>query len=187
MKKTMPVGFMTSNQMLNHQTQLSVLSLIYCSVFDPPEETQQDDSPSITYQGNYSILCDYAKHSKSALHTALEAQFFVSKPVQDISKLCLKKSLAIISADLNVNTVTADREEPSLYPSFGPLLLCSTDLDSAVLFLWAISSQWGCSEKRGFWGSSQGAGCPFCSMHNCTFSSQVHIYMYCSLNMLLIF
>lgn len=153
MQKPMPVGFMISSQMLNHQTQLSVISLIYCSVFDPPEETQQDDSPSITYQGNYSVLCDYAKHWKSALCTALEAQFFLSKPVQDISKLCLKKSLAIISADLNVNTVIADREEPSLYPSFGPRLLCSTGLDSAVLFLQATSSPWGCSEKR---GSSQG-------------------------------
>ena len=118
--------------------QSDAISLIYSSVLDLPEEIQHDSS-SITYQGNYSTLYDYAKDSKSALHTALKAQIFISKPVQDISKLWLKSS-AINSADRNVNAVIAEGEEPFLSPFFWPLMLCNADLDSAVLFLREVSS-----------------------------------------------
>lgn len=146
-------------------------------MLDPPEETQHD-SPSITYQGDYSVLYDYARHS--------EAQIFISKPVQDISKLWLKSS-AINSADLNVNTVIAEGEEPFLSPSFRLLMLRNTELDSAALSLREVSSQWDCSEKRGLRGCSQEFDCPCHSMHNYMFSFQAHIYTYYSLNMLLIF
>lgn len=99
----------------------------------PPEETQHH-APSITYQGNYSILYDYAKHWGSASRTALKAQVFGSKPVQDVGDLWPKSS-DISGAVLNINTVIAEGEEPFLSPSLGPLMLCNTDLDSAALFL----------------------------------------------------
>lgn len=165
--------FVISNQMLDHQIQhLFPLFIAQCLIHLRKPSTTLPPS-----QCHRSILYDYAKDSRSALHTALEAQVCSSKPVQDISKLWLKPSAAN-SADGNVNTVIAEGEEPFLSPSFGPLVLCNTDLGSAALFLREVSSQWDCSEKRGLQGCSQEFDCPYHNMPNYVFSFQAHIYTY---------
>lgn len=91
----MLAGFVIANHIRPSEY---LFPFIYCSVLDPPEETQHDSFSNI-YQDNYSILYDYAKHSKSALQAALKAQIFISGPIQDTNKLCLK-SLAINTVSL---------------------------------------------------------------------------------------
>lgn len=62
------------------------------------------------------------------------------------------EALALLSADLSVTTGTAGGEEPEehfLPCSFGSLMLCNTDLDSALLLLREVPGHWNCSEKRG--------------------------------------
>lgn len=179
----MLVGSVISNHMLDHQIQyLFPLFIAQCLIhLRKPSMTLPPSHTKVITQS-----CMIMQGTQSALHTALKAQIFISKPVQDISKLWLKSS-AINSADLNVNTVIAEGEEPFLSPSFRLLMLRNTELDSAALSLREVSSQWDCSEKRGLRGCSQEFDCPCRSMHNYMFSFQAHIYTYYSLNMLLIF